>query len=39
MVFEKNHLTELAALHLTDNITQRMKKINTPITIYGIRYY
>ena len=30
MVFEKNHSTELAALHLTDNITQRMEKENTP---------
>ena len=33
MVFEKI-TTELAALHLTDNITQRMEKGNTPIAIY-----
>ena len=32
--FRKNHSTELEALHLTDNITQRIKKENTPIAIY-----
>ena len=32
--FRKNHSTELEALHLTDNITQRMEKENTPIAIY-----
>ena len=32
--FRKNHSTELAALYLTDNITQRMEKGNTPIAIY-----
>ena len=32
--FRKNHSTELGALHLTDNITQRMEKENTPIAIY-----
>ena len=34
MVPEKNHSTELAALHLTDNITHRMEQGNIPIAIY-----